>query len=60
VLIRIRSYNNALGQCRNSISLPNKASFYELSNGSKNIEVKKNRLYILILLVLKGSRLSSP
>ncbi|OCK86493.1 uncharacterized protein K441DRAFT_672329 [Cenococcum geophilum 1.58] len=36
-----RSYNNASGQCRDSTSLPNKASSCEPSDGSKNTEVKK-------------------
>jgi len=67
--MHIRSHNNALGQYRNSIFLPNKASSYKLSNGSKNIEVKKKIDYIslsfqslkvLVLLVLKSPRPYSP
>ena len=37
------SHGNASGQCRDSTSLPNKASSCEPCDGSKNSEAKKNR-----------------
>ncbi|OCK91015.1 uncharacterized protein K441DRAFT_665218, partial [Cenococcum geophilum 1.58] len=46
-------YNNALGQCRDSTSLPNKASSCEPSDGSKNTEFLK----VLVLTVLRPSYL---
>ncbi|OCK90849.1 uncharacterized protein K441DRAFT_665582 [Cenococcum geophilum 1.58] len=48
-----RSHNNASGQCRDSTSLPNKASSCELSDGSKNTESLK----VLVLTVLRPSYL---
>ena len=40
-VITTLNHNNVSGQCRDSISLPNKASSCEPSDGSKNTEVKK-------------------
>ncbi|OCL00732.1 uncharacterized protein K441DRAFT_650166 [Cenococcum geophilum 1.58] len=48
-----RSYNNVSGQCRDSTSLPNKASSCKLSDGSKNTESLK----VLVLTVLRPSYL---
>jgi len=47
-----RSHSNALGQCRDNTPPFNKASSYELSNGSKNIKEKKKQTYILVHPVL--------
>ncbi|OCK98145.1 uncharacterized protein K441DRAFT_655092 [Cenococcum geophilum 1.58] len=40
-----RSHNNASGQCRDSTSLPNKASSCEPSDGSKNRVLRPSYLY---------------